>query len=64
METLYKQFEYRNSREAKEDGDLIIIKFGSFINSMKPRGYYTHSSYEEEEEMQKERDSWHSRRYR
>jgi len=64
IETLSKQFDYRNTRDAKENGDLIVLKFGSFINSLKPSGYYKRSSYEDEEEMQKERDSWHSRRYR
>ena len=62
IETLYKQFDYRNTRQAKENGDLIIMKFGSFINSLKPSGYYTYSSLDDEEEMQKERDSWNSRR--
>ena len=62
IDTLSRQFDYRGTREAKENGDLIILKFGSFINSLKPSGYYTYSSYEDEEEMQKERDSWDSRR--
>ena len=62
IETLYKQFDYRNTRQAKENSDLIITKFGSFINSLKPSGYYTYSSFDDEEEMQKERDSWESRR--
>ena len=64
IDTLSRQFDYRATREAKENGDLIVLKFGPFINSLKPSGYYTYSSYEDEEEMQKERDTWHSKRYR
>lgn len=58
LETLYSQFDYRDSIHANEEKDLIIVKFGNFINSMKPRGYYTYSSYEDEEEMQRTRDTW------
>lgn len=62
IETLYKQSDYRNTRQVRENSDLIITKFGLFINSLKPSGYYTYSSFDDEEEMQKERDSWNSRR--
>ncbi|MBR2801318.1 MAG: ImmA/IrrE family metallo-endopeptidase [Erysipelotrichaceae bacterium] len=62
IETLCRQFDYKHTYPAEKDKDLIILKFGSFINSLKPSGYYKYSSFDEEEEMQKERDSWISRR--
>jgi len=66
IETLYKQFDFKNSRKYKEDADAIVLKFGTFINSLKPEGYYSYSSFEDEEEMQKERDTWQydRKRYR
>ena len=62
--TLSRQFDYRATREAKENGDLIILKFGPFINSLKPSGYHYYSAFDVEVYMQKVRDSWHSKRYR
>lgn len=65
LETLNKMFDYRNSREAVEEAETIVIKFAEFINSLKPQNYYGYSSLEDEEELQKERDTWNYRkRYR
>lgn len=63
LETLNKRFDYRFAQLENDYDDLIVLKFDSFIKSLKPKGYYDYS-FEDEEEMQKERDSWNNRRFR
>ena len=57
METLNRQSEYRDYYMSHNDYESILLKFGSFVEQISPKKYWQ-SSYEDEEEMQKERDSW------
>lgn len=57
METLNRQSEYRDYYLNKDDNKSIMLKFNSFIEQVSPKKYWQ-TSYEEEEEMQRERDRW------
>ena len=56
LETLNKQSEYKDYYLKKNDNESIVLKFSTFIEQISPKGYWQ-TSYEEEE-MQKERDTW------
>lgn len=57
METLNKQSEYRDYYLNKHDNESIMLKFSPLIERVSPKKYWQ-TSYEDEEEMQRERDKW------
>lgn len=63
IDTLSKLDFSMRSTEEKEMDELVISKYSHFIDSIAPLNYGHRSYYlEDEEEMQRERDSWFSRR--
>ena len=57
MDTLNKQSDYKDYYLDKNDNESIMLKFGPFIERISPKKYWQ-TSFEDEEEMQRERDKW------